>query len=525
MRALIYARYSTDKQRESSLDDQYRICRARCEAQDWEVVNELGDEGISGSTPVSSRNAGARLLADALAERFDVLVVEGLDRLSRDQVEQERIVRRLEHRGLRIVGVADGYDSQMSGRKIMRGVRGLINEMYLDDLRHKTQRGLHGQFERGYIVGGKSYGYDIVRDGSGSRYVINEEQAAHVRWIFEKYAEGWGVQRIAFRLNELKVPSPRGTSWAVSALFGSPAKGSGILNNELYAGRYVWNRSQWVKDPDTGSRKRIERPQSEWLQADVPTLRIVDADVWTAARQRIDTPRAAGGQGAGQAPRTLFGGLLRCGVCGGLVVAISRNYYGCMQRKDRGKTVCTGTNISREKLETRLLSLIRDELFSQASLSELEQLVRAAIDRQGRGDTSAMENTLARRKELQGEIDRLVDAIAKIGLSDALQTRLADAETELNKLATIAPVKRRPASVTAEELMNRIQQRIMAIHEILRQGDTAEARTVLAGLFGPITIVKREHAICAEFDTPIGQIAAAAIAGDSLNYVAGPRNH
>jgi DNA invertase Pin-like site-specific DNA recombinase len=102
-----------------------------------------------------------------------VLIVESLDRLSRDQVEQERIVRRLEHRGIIILGVADGYDSRMGGRKIMRGVRGLINELYLDDLRYKTHRGQSGQVGRGYIAGGKSYGYDIVKTESGSKYVIN----------------------------------------------------------------------------------------------------------------------------------------------------------------------------------------------------------------------------------------------------------------------------------------------------------------------------------------------------------------
>ena len=89
-----------------------------------------------------------------------------------------------------IIGLADGYDSQHQGRKVMRGVRGLINELYLDDLRHKTQRGMHGQVDRGYIAGGKSYGYDIVKDEAGSRYVINEEQAHWVRWIFQKVANG-----------------------------------------------------------------------------------------------------------------------------------------------------------------------------------------------------------------------------------------------------------------------------------------------------------------------------------------------
>lgn len=263
MKATIYARYSSDKQSETSLDDQLRVCRARADREGATVEFERCDAAISGSTAVGTRPAGNAMLADALAGRFDLLLVEGLDRLARDQVEQEQIVRRLEHRGIRIIGVSDGYDSRHSGRKIMRGVRGLINDLYLDDLRSKTHRGQAGQVERGYIAGGKSYGYDIVKADGGSTYRINEKQARWVVWIFEQYAAGNSVQRIAHELNNQGVSSPRDSTWAVSAIYGSPVKGSGILNNSMYVGQYVWNRSQWIKDPDTGRRQRTERPREE----------------------------------------------------------------------------------------------------------------------------------------------------------------------------------------------------------------------------------------------------------------------
>src|SRR5690606_33760851 len=117
--------------------------------------------------------------------------------------------------------------------------------------------------------------------------------------------------KIVFELNRLRVPSPRGSTWAVSAIYGSPAKGSGILNNPLYAGRYIWNRSQWIKDPDTGKRQRFERPESEWRIQDRPDLRIVDDDVWSSVRSRMERPRLQGGrQGRGASVRTLFGGLM-----------------------------------------------------------------------------------------------------------------------------------------------------------------------------------------------------------------------
>ena len=153
-RAAIYARFSTDKQRDTSVEDQFRVCRQRAESLGLAIVAHHKDDGVSGSTPVDGRAGGVLLLADAMAGRFEVLLLEGLDRLSRDSVEQERIVRRLEHRGIRIIGVSDGYDSDSgASRKIYRGMRGLINEIFLDDLRAKTHRGLAGQVERGFTRG------------------------------------------------------------------------------------------------------------------------------------------------------------------------------------------------------------------------------------------------------------------------------------------------------------------------------------------------------------------------------------
>ena len=133
MDAVIYARYSTDKQRETSIDDAVGV-PLRAEVLHVRVSSVHADDGISGSTPVAARPGGRALLADAIAGRFQILLLESLDRLSRDLVEQETIVRRLEHGGIRIIGCSDGYDTAVgNSRKIHRGMRGLINEIYLDD--------------------------------------------------------------------------------------------------------------------------------------------------------------------------------------------------------------------------------------------------------------------------------------------------------------------------------------------------------------------------------------------------------
>lgn len=519
MRATIYARYSTDKQRESSIQDQARQCHQRAEAEGFKVVATHSDDGISGSTPVARRPGGTKLLADALADRFDVLVVEGLDRLSRDQVEQESIVRRLEHRGIVIIGIGDGYDSRMGGRKIMRGVRGLINELYLDDLRHKTHRGQSGQVDRGFVAGGKSYGYRIIKADAGSTYEIDSKQAKWVRWIFERYADGWSVQRIAHELNHKAVPSPRASTWAVSALYGAPNKGSGILNNELYIGRYIWNRSQWVKDPDTGKRQRIDRPKEEWKITDVPELRIVDDSLWHAARLRMDAPRMRGGRTPGRPTRTLFGGLMKCPHCGGAVVAINTRQYGCTTRKDRGPAVCQGVLFNRDHADRRFLGILREDLLSRSAQDQLQERVTSAVARRRKETIQSTATVRMRMLELDAEIKRLVDAIATIGLSDALQARLAAAETERARLRADQPVPGK--TLTPADVTTAVKRMLLNLQSGL-DGDVEKARKAIGELFGEIQILEEPDGIYAEYDNAVEKLLLAAN-GVSLIMVAGTR--
>jgi hypothetical protein len=127
-------------------------------------------------------------------------------------------------------------------------------------------------------------------------------------------------------LNREGVPGPFGGTWSPSTIHGNARRGAGILNNELYVGRMVWNRLRYVKNPDT--RKRVSRlnPAAEWISKSVPDLRIISDELWDAAKERQKATRRAIGDGGniGRArrPQYLFSGLTKCGVCGsGFIMA------------------------------------------------------------------------------------------------------------------------------------------------------------------------------------------------------------
>lgn len=494
-RAALYARFSTDRQSDTSIEAQARLCRARASVLGLEVVAEHADQAVSGSVPLDHRPGGRALLADALAHRFDVLLVESLDRLSRDSDEQGRIVKRLVFRGIRVVGVSIGFDTNERGHKLVRGMRGLIDEVYLDDLRDKVHRSLSAKAARGGHVAGLSYGYRSEARGSDRVLVIVPEAAAVVREVFERYGAGESCQRIAADLNRRGVRGPRGGTWSVSALYGSPAKGSGILNNALYVGRYVWNRSQWTKDPDTGRRTRMDRPRSEWQEDERPELRIVPDPAFEAVRARIGAPGTHGTYRKGAQVRSLFGGLLRCSLCGAAMVAVDARRYGCVARKDRGPAVCQGIAVSRAMIDSRLLAIIRDDLAGPATIAQVRAYAARALSAHAAGRATPS----ARVAVLRREIANLVDAVAAAGMSEALRSRLAGAEAELRTIerAGQAPAVK-PPSVDA----------VVAIYRTLLlnlaaaiAGDVERARAALAEVCGPITIEQAVDGVYAEMET------------------------
>ena len=493
MRAVIYARFSSEKQSETSLDDQERICRARAAREGFEVTEIFGDQGVSGSTPLQSRPGGRALIAAMFAKRFDVLIVEGLDRVSRDQVECEQTCRRFEFNRLRIIGVSDGYDSASASRKIQRGVRGLINEIYLDDLRAKTHRGLTGQVARGFHAGGMSFGYRSVAVEGGHQLAVDESRAATVRWIFESYADGDSCQVIARTLNERGITSPRGGTWAVSAIYGAPKKGAGILSNELYVGRYVWNRGQFVKDPETGKRQRVERPRTEWIVEEKPELRIVDEALWKRVQDRLHRRRELGGaSGKGAKPRVLLGGMLSCASCGGAVVAVSATAYGCAARKDRGAVVCAGVRVKRVDAEAAVLAFVREELLSPAAVGAFEREVREYSREKRQGSQADAGRHRQRAAEVEREIARLTDAIAQVGFSDAIATRLKKAEAEL-RAARVAVSTAPPAFIVPDAIGQ--YRRLVATLEHTLKTDVGKARGMLRDVLGRIVVSNDEAGI------------------------------
>ena len=342
-------------------------------------------------------------------------------RLSRDQEDVAALHKRLRFAGIRMVTLSEGEISELHV-----GLKGTMNALFLRDLRDKTRRGQLGRVETGCSGGGLAYSYAVVRRlGSDGEPVTGERrvdpaQAAVVTRIFRGYADGQSPKRLALDLNADLVPGPRGRAWGLNTTNGNGARGTGILNNELYVGRLVWNRLAYIKDPDTGRRRSRQRAADERIMTAVPEFRIVDDTLWQAVKDRQATVRGVAEQQATprsfwskQQPRYLFSDLMRCGICGSGFSKISAAHFGCSTARNKGATACGNLRtIRRDVLEERVLQALRDRLIDPVLYRTFAEAFVAEWNR-AQGDTAA--DRAAHEAELQRarqQIERLVEALA-----------------------------------------------------------------------------------------------------------------
>lgn len=231
--------------------------------------------------------------------------------------------------------------------------------------------------EAGRSAGGNSYGYCVVPNRNVSSgpdcgfRTIDPIEAAIVLRIFNEFAAGKSPRRIAADLNAAGIAGPRGTAWGPSTLHGNIERGTGILNNELYIGKLVWNRLRYLKAPNTGKRVSRLNPEDERVIKDVPDLIIVPMELWTAVKRRqqqLKKPtrpdcRDARPFWAQTRPKYLLSGLMKCGLCGSSFVKISKEHFGCAGAKNKGPAVFTNMlTIRRDTIEARILDSLQHQL-------------------------------------------------------------------------------------------------------------------------------------------------------------------
>ena len=384
MRAAVYARFSSENQRQQSIDDQVRVCREFAARDGITILEEhvYFDEAQSGS--LRARPGLEALKKAAEAKKFDALLVDDSSRLSRDNQYFNTLLCLFQFWGISLISVSDGLDMREEHAKVAYQFRGIINELYLTDLKKKTHRGQMGQVLRGFSVGGQGYGYKSVAEGEtkfdkkgrlradGFKLVLEPEEARIIQRVYRDFIAGISITRIAKTLNDERVPTKNKLTggWNVSTI-------SRILKDEKYTGKFVWNRTTTLKDPLSGKMRQIERPKEEWITQERAEMRIISDDDRAAADRRwveIDGafPCKKGKKGfesqrksyVDSHPTHLLSGSLKCGTCNGAMALVSgkgTGYYGCL---NGSRHSCDNKGLSaRKRLEDKVVESLNDQVF------------------------------------------------------------------------------------------------------------------------------------------------------------------
>lgn len=422
-RAAIYARFSSDRQNDKSCRDQIELAYIWAERNGFELVDSYQDAAISGAS-THNRPALAELMKDAQSGKFDTVICEALDRLSRDQADLAQIRKTLNFYGVGIHTVQDGEVGT-----IHIGIKGLMGELYLADLAQKTKRGMQAVVNEGRQAGGKSYGYD--KTGTGE-LAINAEQAEIIRRIFNEYESGKTPREIARDLNADRIPSPRGGKWNASTINGSRSRQNGILQNRLYIGQIVWNRQRFIKDPSTGKRVSRVNPESEWIIHDAPELRIIDDKQWQSVTN-IKHSKGSQQSHKSRRPKHVFTGLLKCGYCGAGYTVIGRDRLGCCGNKERGDCDNKRT-VKRGHIEERVLKAMQKHLAAPELIAEYVRVYQEERKRLKKSSRDNIAETRKRLSQIKADIDRLVELLLRADSPDAIIAKINALEAEQKAL-------------------------------------------------------------------------------------------
>jgi len=387
-------------------------------------------------------------LMDAARQRlFDVVIVEALDRLSRDMEDLAGLHKRLSFQGIEIQAVHDGIADA-----VLIGIRGLVGQMQREDGAKKVRRGMAGVVRDGRHAGGRAYGYRAVLGHLGQLEIV-EEEASIVRRIFAAYATGRPPRDIAHDLNREGVRPPRGQRWNASTINGNPQRGTGLIFNDLYVGRIVWNKVRMVKNPDTG--KRISRPNArdQWQTIETPHLRIVDDQTWEQVRH-LKAERANLKTHMKWRPPHLLSGLLRCGCCGSGMSVHDRDKTGktrirCSAVRESGS--CSNRRIVYLRdVEGAVLNGMREELKDPRLIEAYARKYNEERQRLAVSSTSMRTKLEGKRDRIESERQRNIDLVVKrvIGEDDA-RGRIAELKAQrLQVEVELAAVEEAPSIVT-----------------------------------------------------------------------------
>lgn len=401
-RAVIYARFSSHNQTEQSIEGQLRECYEYARRHDLTIEGEYIDRALTGTT--DKRPSFLKMINDSKKKTFDYVLVYQLDRFARNRYDSANYKAKLKKNGVRVLSARENISDDASGI-LIEGVLESMAEYYSAELSQKVKRGFRESLTKGYFTGGRDlFGYDVV----DKRWVLNPDEAAIVKEIFDRYKHGEKTHSIATRLNERGIRNKNGTEFGIDSI-------TRILHNRKYTGKIEYNGEIYTN----------------------VTPAIVDEETFNECQRIVAMHQHRQKTLHSHSPYFLSGRLF-CGKCGSNITSESGTnkegrvyyYYKCTGRR---KKICDQRNLQKKQIEDLVFDATAKYVLTPETINRLAVEVTKKFNAglQNSVDIAVLQK---QQKDVQRAINGFLSAIAEGIVTQSTKDKLFELEQENERL-------------------------------------------------------------------------------------------
>lgn len=432
MNAVIYARYSSDKQTEQSIEGQIRDCLEFAKKRGFVVIGEYVDRALTGRN--DDRPQFLKMVADASKKQFQYILVWKLDRFARNRYDSAIYKHKLKQYGVRVLSAMEGLSEAPEGI-ILEAVLEATAEYYSENLSQNVRRGMRESALKGNSTGGTiPLGYKLI----GKKLAIDDKYAPIVRNCFEQYAAGKGKKEIVDDLNNRGYRTRQGKLFTIDSL-------SRMLTNKKYIGVFHYSDIEGE------------------IEVEGACPAIIDKDIFEkCAAACAKNKRAPARKKA--IVEYLLQGKLFCGPCGSSMIGESGrssngntyHYYACAVRKKYH--TCKKKNEKKDFLEWYIVEQTLEYVLTPARIDYIAERVAAMYENEF--SNTRVKELEKQLKEVEREMDKTYDLLLNAGgrkaiiekanaRFDALEAQKADIEIDLAKLRVASKIRYTAAEIKA----------------------------------------------------------------------------
>ncbi|WP_072071483.1 recombinase family protein [Peptoanaerobacter stomatis] len=444
MNVVAYARFSSDNQREESIDAQVRAIKKYCNDNNYTLIRIYSDEAYSAKT--DKRPQFLQMLKDSKSQQFSAVIVHKFDRFARNRFDSVKYKYELKQQGIKVYSVLE-HLSDTPESVLMESLYEGMAEYYSLNLGREVMKGMMENAEKGLFTGGiPPLGFDIIN----KKYTINEYEAEAVRIIYSMYINDFSYTKILNTLNNKGYKTKKGKVFGKNSLHE-------ILKNEKYIGNYVYNLRQSEMN---GKRNNHSiKSEDEIVRKEGILPAIIDREVWDKVRAKMDGKKRNNGKNKA-IEKYLLSGKIYC-ECGAKMHGNRRgngNTKGYIYTSYNCSNKCGNKGIEKNKIENFVLEHLKDYFTDDIK----EELFETMKNKFFENKTKASYKIKIYEKELrivQKQIDNIVQAVADGLYNSSMKDKMNELESkkiELNSLIEKAQFYTLPSFEQFNQYLNLI---------------------------------------------------------------------